>query len=100
MRLLETSLKNVSLLLSIGSLYANIGNHFLFEIVSSKERVSEKSGFKVTHSLYILNFPSPRLIPIPSEGRKLVAIYFKLILGENYYPILFHQWKKYQAEYF
>ena len=96
---METSFKNVSLLLSIGSLYANIGNHFLFEIVSSKERVSEKSGFKVIHSLYILNFPSPRLIPIPSEGRKLVAIYFKLIFGKTY-PILFHQWKEYQAEYF
>ena len=40
LRVLETSLKNVSLLLSTGGLYANI-NHFLFEIVSSKEIVSE-----------------------------------------------------------
>ena len=39
LRFLETSLKNVTLLLSIRGLYANIRNHFLFEIVSSKEKV-------------------------------------------------------------
>ena len=41
LRVLETSLKNVSLLLSIRGLYANIIDHFLFEIVSSTEIVSE-----------------------------------------------------------
>ena len=34
-------LKNVSLLFSIGGLYAHVINHFLFEIVSSKKIVSE-----------------------------------------------------------
>ena len=38
---LETSLKNAILLLSIGGLYANILKYFLFEIVSSKETLSE-----------------------------------------------------------
>ena len=41
LRVLETSLKNTSLLLSIVGLYEIIINHFLFEIVSSKEIVSE-----------------------------------------------------------
>ena len=41
LRVLETSLKDVSLLLSFGGLYANIINHFLLEIVSSIEIVSE-----------------------------------------------------------
>ena len=41
LRVLQTSLKTVRLLLLIGGLYSNIMNHFLFEIGSSKEIVSE-----------------------------------------------------------
>ena len=41
LRVLKTSLKNVGLLLTLGGLYANIMNHFLFEIVSSIERITK-----------------------------------------------------------
>ena len=78
----------------VGGLYPNIINHFLFEIVNSKEIVSEilvSKPFNLFTIIFIINNPlrPPKLISISSKWRKLVAIYLKLMVKKTIIHLCF-----------